>query len=85
MLPVHNLKDSEIGDIARSKNVGDRQTYITSNAPIDSENYLFGGTSYTIIGMEYGDHQYGYQFALGVKGIKYRNKNQNVWNDWKSL
>lgn len=78
------LYDSEIGQIAANYNVPDRQTYIAVNVPKNGDYYLFGGKSYTIIGMEYNSHQYGYQIAIGDIGTKERGLTSGTWTDWKS-
>lgn len=83
------MLDTEIGTIATNFNVPERITYITTIKPVDDpdKNFLFGGGSYTLIGMEYDKHRYGYQFAIGggnTPVIKHRALFQGSWQAWKT-
>lgn len=79
------MKDSEIGNIASLQNISAYCTYIASNRPANDEIYLFGGGSYTIIGMEYGNSLYGYQMAIGIGAIKKRDLSNGIWTQWKTV
>lgn len=77
--------DSDIGTIATKYNVPDYKVYITSNRPINDGNFLFGGGSYSIMGMEYGNHQHGYQYTMGSYKSMYRTLAYGIWQDWKTI
>lgn len=82
---MQNLKDNEIGTIATKYGISGYTIYVTSNRPAPSSPYLFGGGSYTIIGMEYGDHQFGYQCAMGSYKSMYRTLAYGNWQDWQTV
>lgn len=82
--PTQHMIDSDIGTIATKYNVPDYKVYITSNRPINDGNFLFGGGSYSIMGMEYANHQYGYQYAMGSYKSMYRTLAYGIWQDWKT-
>lgn len=84
-IPVQNLKDDEIGTIATKYGISGYTVYVTSNRPAPGSPYLFGGGSYTIIGMEYGDHQFGYQCAMGSYKSMYRTLAYGNWQRWKTI
>lgn len=50
-----------------------------------SGDYVLGGGSYTLSGMEYDDHRYGYQKASSFVGQKYRMLTNGVWGEWESF
>ena len=76
--------DSTVGDIAKEYNIAPYRTYITSVRPVNdpSGNYILGGGSYTLSGMEYDDHRYGYQIATGIVGQIYRILVNGIWGEW---
>lgn len=83
------MLDSEIGTVATNFNIPNRITYITTICPANDpdKNYLFGGGSYTLIGMEYENHKYGYQFATcggNLPGTKHRALNKGIWSNWET-
>ena len=83
------MLDSEIGTVATNFNIPNRITYITTIYPANDpdKNYLFGGGSYTLIGMEYENHKYGYQFATcggNLPGTKHRALNKGIWSNWET-
>ena len=47
-------------------------------------DYVMSGGSYTLIGMEYDNHQFGYQIAFG-SDTKYRKLVSGNWGDWLSF
>ena len=76
--------DSTVGEIAKEYNIAPYRTYITSVRPVNdpSGNYILGGGSYTLSGMEYDDHNYGYQIATGIVGQIYRILANGIWGEW---
>ena len=83
-LPTQYRLDSTVGDIAKEYNIAPYRTYITSVRPVNdpSGNYILGGGSYTLSGMEYDDHRYGYQIATGIVGQIYRILVNGIWGEW---
>lgn len=89
IIPIQHMLDSEIGTVATNFNIPNRITYITTICPANDpdKNYLFGGGSYTLIGMEYENHKYGYQFATcggNLPGTKHRALNKGIWSNWET-
>lgn len=94
IIPLQHQLDTSIGNIAKDYNVPDHITYITTVSPTTDKdnNYIFDGCSYTLIGMEYSSHKWGYQcaFSFGsttgkIPGIKFRGLLNGTWNDWKGI
>lgn len=82
--------DYDLDHITTDHEIPDYKWYVMPIRPISNTEgkYLFGGMSYTLMGMEYGNLSYGYQFAIGAireNSIKYRALIDGVWNDWKTL
>lgn len=61
---------------------------IHPSSGLSDGSYLMGGASYSLIGMEYGEHKYGYQMAIGIyhsTGVKIRFLSNGTWSDWYRL
>lgn len=86
-LPTQHRLDSTVGEIAKEYNIAPYRTYITSVRPVydPSGDYVLGGASYTLSGMEYDDHNYGYQKVSSFVGQKYRMLTNGVWGEWESF
>lgn len=83
-LPTQHRLDSTVGEIAKEYNIAPYRTYITSVRPVydPSGDYVLGGASYTLSGMEYDDHNYGYQKVSSFVGQKYRMLTNGIWGEW---
>ena len=84
-LGAKRILDSTVGNVAKNYNVPNMKPYIISIQPETGGPYIQGGSSHIIIGMEYADHQYGFQASFGIGGIKYRGLEHGTWNTWKSF
>ena len=86
LIPTQNRLDSTVGSIATEQNVSELKTYITTVYPKNDStgDYVMSGGSYTLIGMEYDNHQFGYQIAFG-SDTKYRKLVSGNWGDWHSF
>ena len=86
LIPTQNRLDSTVGSIATEQNVSELKTYITTVYPKNDStgDYVMNGGSYTLIGMEYDNHQFGYQIAFG-SDTKYRKLVSGNWGDWHSF
>lgn len=77
----HVLKDSEIGNIAKIYNIPDFKAYIAVMLPIAEEPFLQAGGSHVVLGMEYGNHKWGFQISFGYS-VKHRTLSNGIWQDW---
>lgn len=79
-----NIRESELDKIATNHLVEDYAIYFLVCQPLSSENgaYVFGGTSFIVIGMEYASHKYGVQFGIGMENTKKRMLSNGIWNNW---
>lgn len=63
----------------------DRKAYLITNYPLGDSQYIQGGGTHTVLGMEYDSQKYGYQVSYGIDKILYRKKRNNVWSEWTNI
>lgn len=82
-----NTNDSKFDDVRQIilDAAKEREVYFITNNPINDNNYIQGGASHTVIGMEYGDWKYGSQLSISFNGIRYRKKENGIWSDWQYI
>lgn len=79
------VPDSDLGRVAEENNVPEKKPYIFTNNPISDGQYIQGGYTHLIIGMEYGSHRYGAQVSIGGKGILHRELLDGNWGQWRTV
>ena len=79
------MLDSDIQKIATDWNIPEHDIYMCCQVPVTGRPYIHGGGSYFVIGMEYGNHRYGSQYTFGSNAIKFRNLQDGVWGEWKTV
>lgn len=85
---TQRTNDSNLSDVKGSilgSAYQDLRPYIITNAPITDDNYIHGGCSHTVYGMEYGNQQYGSQLSIGLNKMKIRQKWQGNWDKWEDV
>lgn len=79
------VPDSDLARVAEENNVNEKKPYIFTNNPISDGQYVQGGYTHLVIGMEYDSHRYGVQVSIGGKGILYRNLDAGNWGQWRTV
>lgn len=79
-----NISESALDTFAKDKKITAYLTYIATIDPQKSDDgkYLFGGSRWTLIGMEWADYTYGHQFGVGDGTIKVRRLKNGTWGEW---
>lgn len=84
---IVSVQDSKFDDIKQiiGNDYKDCKPYLITNSPTGDSSYIQNGRKHTVLGMEYDYQKFGYQVSFGTQKILYRNKNNNLWSEWKSL
>jgi len=82
-----NTNDSKFDDVKQiiGDEAKDLVPYLITNYPINDSNFIHGGAAHTVLGMQYGDMQYGSQLSISFKKMKYRTLNNGIWLEWQTI
>lgn len=76
--------DNKFNDVTQI--IGDKfeagKVYCITNAPATDGNYIQGGYTHTVLGMETPGRQYGYQLSLTYRDMMFRIKSAGTWGNW---
>lgn len=81
---TNDSKFDNVSDII-GNNLKEREMYCITNNPLSDGNYIQGGRTHTVLGMEYGDHGYGFQLSMSHNNIKYRKLKSGTWSEWQDI
>lgn len=84
-LKIYNVhvSDSKFDNVKQIADIKDGEFYCITNAPLTDDYFIQDGVSHTILGMQYGNFEYGYQMSISCRGMKTRTKYNNVWSEWQ--
>ena len=83
ILNVH-VSDSKFDNVKQIADIKDGEFYCITNAPLTDNYFIQDGVMHTILGMQYGNFEYGYQMSISCRGKKSRTKYNNVWSEWQN-
>lgn len=84
-LKIYNVhvSDSKFDNVKQIADIKDGEFYCITNAPLTDGYFIQEGVSHTVLGMQYGNFEYGYQMSISCRGMKSRTKYNNVWSEWQ--